>query len=34
VVACDRRSVITLHFAPDATGTNITAHLNETRPAR
>jgi hypothetical protein len=34
VVACDRRSVVTLHFAPDATGTNITAHLNETRPAR
>ena len=34
VAACDKRSIVTLHFAPDATGTNITANLNETRPAK
>ena len=34
VSACEQRSVVTLHFVPDATGTNITASLNETRPAK
>jgi hypothetical protein len=32
VRACGVTGIVTMHFAPDATGTNIHASLNETRP--
>jgi hypothetical protein len=34
VSACDSRSLVTLHFVPDATGTQITASPGETKPAK
>lgn len=34
VAACDQRSVVTVHFVPDATGTTITTSPGETRSTK